>query len=113
MAELLDSCVCWCTVRIGCIEEQVQIRMDAFKTRIKAIMELQICDNLDFFANDCFKYGCVEQIAFCHDVFKLASGGIETSAWLLAIENERLIVAESGRCLNRSFRGSKLSTSES
>ena len=49
-------------------------------------MELQICDNLDFFANDCFKYGCVEQIAFCHDVFKLASGGIETSAWLLAIE---------------------------
>ena len=85
-AELLDGCACECTIRTEYLGEQVQIRMDAFNPRLKAIIDLKTCDNLDFFTNDCFKYGYPEQMAFYHDVFKSASGGIETTAWLLAVE---------------------------
>ena len=85
-AELLDGCSCECTVRTEYLGEQVQIRMDAFNPQLKAIIDLKTCDNLDFFTNDCFKYGYAEQMAFYHDVFKSASGGIETTAWLIAVE---------------------------
>lgn len=85
-AELLDGCACECTVRTEFLGEKVQIRMDAFNPELKAIIDLKTCDNLDFFTNDCFKYGYAEQMAFYHDVFKTASGGIETTAWLIAVE---------------------------
>lgn len=85
-AELLDGCACECTVRTEFLGEKVQIRMDAFNPELKAIIDLKTCDNLDFFTNDCFKYGYAEQMAFYHDVFKSASGGIETTAWLIAVE---------------------------
>lgn len=85
-AELLDGCACECTVRTEFLGEKVQIRMDAFNPELMAIIDLKTCDNLDFFTNDCFKYGYAEQMAFYHDVFKTASGGIETTAWLIAVE---------------------------
>ena len=85
-AELLDGCSCECTVRTEYLGEQVQIRMDAFNPQLKAIIDLKTCDNLDFFTNDCFKYGYAEQMAFYHDVFAVASGGVNTTAWLIAVE---------------------------
>jgi len=85
-AELLDGCVCEGVVRTEYLGENVQIRMDAFNPNLKAIIDLKTCDNLDFFTNDCFKYGYAEQMAFYRDVFKAASGGIDTTAWLIAVE---------------------------
>ena len=85
-AELLDGCVCEGVVRTEYLGENVQIRMDAFNPNLKAIIDLKTCDNLDFFTNDCFKYGYAEQMAFYHDVFKAASGGVDTTAWLIAVE---------------------------
>ena len=85
-AELLDGCVCEVVVRTEYLGENVQIRMDAFNPNLKAIIDLKTCDNLDFFTNDCFKYGYAEQMAFYRDVFKAASGGIDTTAWLIAVE---------------------------
>lgn len=85
-AELLDGCVCEGVVRAEYLGENVQIRMDAFNPNLKAIIDLKTCDNLDFFTNDCFKYGYAEQMAFYHDVFKAASGGVDTTAWLIAVE---------------------------
>ena len=85
-AELLDGCVCEGVVRTEYLGENVQIRMDAFNPNLKAIIDLKTCDNLDFFTNDCFKYGYAEQMAFYRDVFKAASGGIDTTTWLIAVE---------------------------
>ena len=85
-AELLDGCACEGVVRTEYLGENVQIRMDAFNPNLKAIIDLKTCDNLDFFTNDCFKYGYAEQMAFYRDVFKAASGGIDTTAWLIAVE---------------------------
>ena len=85
-AELLDGCVCEGVVRTEYLGENVQIRMDAFNPNLKAIIDLKTCDNLDFFTNDCFKYGYAEQMAFYRDVFKAASGGVDTTAWLIAVE---------------------------
>lgn len=85
-AELLDGCVCEGVVRTEYLGENVQIRMDAFNPNLKAIIDLKTCDNLDFLTNDCFKYGYAEQMAFYRDVFKAASGGIDTMAWLIAVE---------------------------
>lgn len=85
-AELLDGCVCESTVRTEYLGERVQIRMDAFNPELKAIIDLKTCDNLDFFTNDCFRYGYAGQMAFYRDVFKTASGGVDTTAWLIAVE---------------------------
>lgn len=85
-AELLDGCVTEATVRSLYLGENVQIRMDAFNPGLKAIIDLKTCDNLDFFANDCYKFGYAEQMAFYHEVFKVASGGVDTTAWLIAVE---------------------------
>lgn len=85
-AELLDGCVCEGVVRTEYLGENVQIRMDAFNPNLKAVIDLKTCDNLDFFTNDCFKYGYAEQMAFYRDVFKAASGGVDTTAWLIAVE---------------------------
>lgn len=85
-AELLDGCVCEGSIRCEYRGEKVQIRMDAFNPNLKAIADLKTCDNLDFFVNDCSKYGYAEQMAFYQDVFKTASGGICPSVWLIAVE---------------------------
>lgn len=85
-AELLDGCVCEGTIRCDYMGEKAQIRMDAFNPALKAIADLKTCDNLDYFVNDCFKYGYAEQMAFYQDVFKAASGGECPSVWLIAVE---------------------------
>ena len=85
-AELLDGCVCEGTIRAEYMGERVQIRMDAFNPASRAIIDLKTCDNLDFFRNDCLKYGYAEQMAFYREVFRIASGGYVASAWLIAVE---------------------------
>lgn len=85
-AELLDGCGCECTVRSEYMGEKVQIRMDAFNPNLKAIADLKTCDNLDFFPNDCMRFGYAEQMAFYQEVFKIASGGVCPSMWLIAVE---------------------------
>ena len=85
-AELLDECVREATVRTEYMGERVQIRMDAFNPTLNAVIDLKTCDHLDYFANDSFRYGYVEQMAFYHDVFAAASGGVDLSAWLIAVE---------------------------
>lgn len=85
-AELLDECVREATVRTEYMGEKVQIRMNAFNPTLNAVIDLKTCDNLDYFTNDCFRYGYAEQMAFYHDVFATASGGVDLSAWLIAVE---------------------------
>ena len=66
--------------------EPVQIRMDAFNPNNLTITDLKTCDNLDYFKNDCFRYGYAEQMAFYQEVFSLASGGVRPTVWLIAVE---------------------------
>lgn len=84
--ELLDGCIPEGTIRVEYMGEKVQIRMDAFNPSSCSIVDLKTCDNLDFFPNDCFKFGYAEQMAFYREVFKIASGGALASTWLIAVE---------------------------
>lgn len=84
--ELLNGCYREGTVRSEYLGEPVQIRMDAFNPSNLTITDLKTCDNLDYFKNDCFKYGYAEQMAFYQEVFSLASGGVRPSVWLIAVE---------------------------
>lgn len=85
-AELLDDCIREGTVRGEYLGEKAQIRMDLFNPTMKAIADLKTCDNLDYFTSDCYRYGYAEQLSFYQEVFRIASGGVCPSVWLIAVE---------------------------
>lgn len=84
--ELLTGSCSEATVRAEYCGEPVQIRMDAFNPSADAIIDLKTCDNLDYFRNDCFRFGYINQMSFYREVFRVASGGVDTSTWLIGVE---------------------------
>lgn len=84
-AELLDGCITEGTVRVTYNGEPVQARMDAINPNTDAVVDLKTCDNIDYFRNDCFRYGYADQMAFYQEVLRIASG-VSPSMWLVAVE---------------------------